>query len=263
VSTVAPTRSPRKRRTRFRFTLNGLAIQLSAFALSFTLVALLVVSGSQAAFVEESETLENYVPIGAPAPDTAGRAPGSRAPARPATSAPPVSDSAIVPESTSEPPPEPTPPALRKPAPPAEVRLTDSAAGTALFGDETLSPGTAVERCISVTYTGNVDPEPVQLYAAPTAGHLAPYLDLTIELGRAADDAAAGCAGFATSSTVYDGTLAGFAAAHSSYATGRSTWDPEDGEETRSFRFTLALRDDPAASGKSVTFGFSWRTEAS
>ena len=52
---------PRSRRAsgrrRRRFSLNGLAIQLSAFALSFTLVALLVVTGSQAAFVEENESV--------------------------------------------------------------------------------------------------------------------------------------------------------------------------------------------------------------
>ena len=48
-----------KRRKRFKFSLNGLAIQLSAFALSFTLVALLVVSGSHHAFVEENDTVNS------------------------------------------------------------------------------------------------------------------------------------------------------------------------------------------------------------
>ena len=54
----------KKKRRRRSFSLNGLAIQLSAFALSFTLVALLVVSGSQQAFVEENEAVTDYVPIG-------------------------------------------------------------------------------------------------------------------------------------------------------------------------------------------------------
>src|SRR5688572_31553802 len=76
----APTVRRAKRR-RFRFSLNGLAIQLSAFALSFTLVALLVVSGSKAAFVEESEVLADYVPIGAAATPS-GEA---RRPSRPST----------------------------------------------------------------------------------------------------------------------------------------------------------------------------------
>src|SRR5688572_30728378 len=79
-----PAARPARRRRR-RFSLNGLAIQLSAFALSFTLVALLVVSGSQAAFVEESEVLADYVPIGAAAPPSEE----GRRPARPVVPATP------------------------------------------------------------------------------------------------------------------------------------------------------------------------------
>jgi hypothetical protein len=40
-----------------------------------------------------------------------------------------------------------------------------------------------------------------------------------------------------------------------------TTWDPADGEETRTFRVGLTVRIDPAGSGKTATFGFSWRTE--
>jgi hypothetical protein len=258
---TAATRSPakKKRRRRFRFSLNGLAIQLSAFALSSTLVALLVVSGSQAAFVEPSEVLENYVPIGAPATTEGG---GSRRPAGAQPVVATVTDSpAPTPtEVTPEPEPEPEPePAL----PDAEVELSDSAAGTALFGNETLAPGVTVDRCIAVTYTGNVDVEPVQLYAAATSGDLAPYLDLTITIGDQAAGRSSSCAGFSPAGTLFSGTLADFAAAHSSYATGRTTWAPSGEHETRGFRFSLSVRDEPAASGKSATFGFSWRTEAS
>jgi hypothetical protein len=64
------------------------------------------------------------------------------------------------------------------------------------------------------------------------------------------------------SRTLFDGMLAGFAAEHSGYATGRRTWEPADEDETRSFRFRVPVQDVPAAAGKSVTFGFSWRTEA-
>ena len=89
-----PPAEPAKRRRR-RFSLNGLAIQLSAFALSFTLVALLVVSGSQAAFVEENEAVADYVPIGATAPPErtttpAGRPRPDAAAPGPAVAGPPV-----------------------------------------------------------------------------------------------------------------------------------------------------------------------------
>ncbi len=244
-------------RRRFRFSLNGLAIQLSAFALSFTLVALLVVSGSKAAFVEPSEALADYVPIGvAPteAPDRPRRSPSAPSPA-PAPEALPSSS--------------PTPDELTpdEPAPgPAgtgttEIALTDSDADTAMFGIETvLSPGVRADRCIDVTYAGSGDGIPVLLYAAGLRGDLGPYLDLTIEVGPGGRGSFGGCDGFVPASTVFTGTLADFAAAHSSYATGRTAWTPDEAEDARAFRFGLSLRNDPASSGRSVTFGFTWES---
>ncbi len=269
----APPASTKRRRRRFRFSLNGLAIQLSAFALSSTLVALLVVSGSQAAFVEQNESVAEYVPIGAPTPTDGGtRRPGGRPPAAPPAPAPEpaVSESPAAEPETPEPEtpqPETPEPEVAEPAlpdaPATEIALTDSAAGTAMFGNETLSPGATVQRCIAVTYSGNADPEPVRLFAAATSGDLAPYLDLAVHIGQAGTGASGDCAEFAPSETLFEGTLAGFAATHSSSATGRQTWLPTATEETRTFRFSLSLRDDPAGAGKSATFGFSWRTEIS
>ena len=248
----------RGKRRRFRFSLNGLAIQLSAFALSFTLVALLVVSGSKAAFVEESEVLADYVPIGAPATPTGD----GRRPSRPTVpAAPPVPevpaaepsvvlvDEPLVAEELPEP-------------PDIEVELTDSDAGTAMFRNEILLPGVASERCIQVTYDGTDDPGPVLLYAAAgTGGDLAPFLDLTVQMGSAEPGVFGGCGSFSAAESVFTGTLADFASVHASYAAGRFTWNPSATHETRSFRFRVTVQDVPAASGKSATFGFTWRTE--
>ena len=245
----------RAKRRRFRFSLNGLAIQLSAFALSFTLVALLVVSGSKAAFVEESEVLAGYVPIGAEAtPSGEGRRP-ARPAATPAAPEVPAEEPPVFPV-------EPFVDELPEPAA-TELQLTDSDAGTAMFRNETLLPGVATERCIQVTYDGTDDPGPVLMYAAPsTGGNLAPYLDLTVHMGTAPPGAFGGCGSFSSSQSVFVGTLADFASAHSDYATGRFTWNPSDIQETRSFRFTVTVQDVAAAAGKSASFGFSWRTEA-
>jgi hypothetical protein len=248
---------PRTERRRRRFSLNGLAIQLSAFALSFTLVALLVVSGSQAAFVEESEALADYVPIGAAAtPSGEGRRP-SRPPAPAAPEAPaPVPEPPVVRVD------EPIVEALPE-TPDARIELTDSDAGTAMFRNETLVPGVAVDRCIQVTYDGTNDPGPVLMYAAAgSGGDLAPYLDLTVHMGTAAAGAFGSCGSFSESESVFTGTLADFASAHSNYATGRVAWNPTDTREARSFRFTVTVQDVAAAAGKSASFGFSWRTEA-
>lgn len=198
-----------RRRRRFRFSLNALAIQLSAFALSFTLVALLVVSSSHAAFVDQSQNVLNHV------------------------------------TSTS-------------------IDLTDDDGGTAMFPDEQgLTPGTPVDRCITVTYDGNVDTKPVMLYAAATSGALAPYLQLTIEVGAATGNAFGGCTGFSAGKVLYTGTLSGFATAHAGYASALQTWDPAGAGEARTFRFELSVQDDPAASGASATFGFTWEARAS
>jgi hypothetical protein len=147
----------------------------------------------------------------------------------------------------------------------AAVDLADNDSGTAMFNNVTgLMPGTTVDRCIDVTYTGTVDPTAVLIYAsgAPT-GTLAPYLDLTVEVGVDTPAGFRDCTGFVSSSTVYTGTLSGVAAAHSGYATGVTTWDPAGSPETRTFRFRVAVQDNAAAEGLTTTFGFSWETRTS
>lgn len=147
----------------------------------------------------------------------------------------------------------------------ASVDLTDNDTGTAMFANVTgLMPGTNVDRCIDVTYTGTVDPTAVLVYidAAPT-GMLGPYLNLTIDIGADTADPFGICTGFASSATVYTGTLSGFATGHAGYATGVSTWDPVSSPETRTFRFRLSVQDDAAAEGLTSTFGFSWETRTS
>jgi hypothetical protein len=190
--------------------LNGLALQLAAVALSFILIALLVVTSSRQAFVAQNDNVSNQVTA-------------------------------------------------------AAVDLTDNDSSTAMFANVTgLMPGTNVDRCIDVTYTGSVDPTAVLLYinAAPT-GTLGPYLNLTIDIGADTADPYRTCTGFSSSSTLYTGTLADFAANRGSYATGLSTWDPVGSPETRTFRFRLSVQNDPNAEGLTATFGFSWETRTS
>ena len=249
--------APKRRRR--RFSLNGLAIQLSAFAISSTLVALLVVSGSQAAFVEENESVTNYVPLGAPAEDPPSRPRAPRTPAPGPTPAPPAAASPTAPTAEAPDPPEEAPEPAQTPAP--SVQLTDSDAGTALFTEDTvLAPGVTLDRCIEVSYDGEPDPDPVLLHAARVDGALTPYLELAVDIGPAGDDAFGACGGFLPTATVYSGTLAHFAAAHGSAAQGLPTWDPAGEAETRSFRFRVSVRDDPAAAGLTATFGFTWES---
>lgn len=196
-----------RRRGRSR---NSRVFQLSAFALTFILVALLVVTSSRAAFVAQNDNSTNQV--------------------------------------TS-----------------AAITLTDNDSSTAMFDNVTgLIPGSTYERCIDVTYTGTVDPTAVVLYATGTpSGTLAPYLDLTVQVG--ADTAAAfrDCTGFVSAGTLYTGTLANFASTRTGFANGVTTWDPIGSPETRTFRFVLSVQDNSAAAGLTTTFGFSWETRTS
>jgi hypothetical protein len=147
----------------------------------------------------------------------------------------------------------------------ASVDLTDTDSGTAMFENVTwLMPGTNVDRCIDVTYTGTVDPLTVQLYApsAPT-GSLAQYLNLTVEVGTDPSPVFRDCVGFVSSGTVYSGTVSGFATDHGSYLAGAATWDPSASPETRTFRFRISVQDTAAAEGLTSTFGFSWETRTS
>jgi len=202
-----PAGSPGRRGGR---SLNSRVIQLAVFALSFILVAGLVVTSSRAAFVAQNDNTANTVSS-------------------------------------------------------ASIDLTDNAANGAMFNTVGLMPGTSVEKCIEVTYTGNIDPLLVQLYATtPPTGSLAPYLNLTIDVADENDDAFGTCTSFGAdggSTNVYTGTLAAFTTAHPDYAGGRSTtWDPTGTGQTRSFRFTLSVQDVSAAEGKTTNFGFSWET---
>ena len=183
-------------------------MQLAAVALSFILIALLVVTSSRAAFVAQSENVTNQVTA-------------------------------------------------------AAVDLTDNDSGTAMFTSvPTMVPLTNVDRCIDVTYTGSVDPAMVMLYInAPPTGGLAPFLNLTIDIGADTNDAFRTCNTFVASANVYTGTLADFATNRTSYANGVATWDPGPGTETRTFRFRVAVQNDPLAEGLSSTFGFSWETK--
>jgi hypothetical protein len=191
--------------------LNSLAIQLSAFALTFILIALLVVTSSRAAFVAQNENTTNQVSS-------------------------------------------------------AAIALSDNDSTTAMFDNvPNMVPGQTYERCIDVTYTGTVDPTAVMLYATGTpTGTLAPYLNLTIQIG--ADTAAPfrDCTGFSSAGTLYTGgTLADFASSRTNFTNGVSTWDPTgppSSPDTRTFRFVLIVQDNTAAAAKNTTFGFSWET---
>lgn len=139
------------------------------------------------------------------------------------------------------------------------VNLTDDDQGAAMFtvgGDDLLSGGQSLTRCINVTYSGTLTADrAVRLYATAT-GALAPYLNLTVVEG--ADAAQGSCSGFTPTSTLYTGTVAGFAAMHDTFAHGASDWAITTAPETRSYQFTVTVQNTVGAMAKSGGATFTW-----
>jgi hypothetical protein len=136
------------------------------------------------------------------------------------------------------------------------VSLTNDASGSAVFTVTQIVPGSTGTACVTVTYTGNVNAA-VKLYLPSLTGSLGTYLDLVITEGTGATDAA--CTNFSSTSQLYSGTLAGFTAAHSAWASGVSAWAPAaSSNASRSYQFQWTLQDDNAAQSQTASGAFTW-----
>ncbi|GLY18710.1 hypothetical protein LWF15_25155 [Kineosporia rhizophila] len=143
------------------------------------------------------------------------------------------------------------------------VSVTDDDHGQATFStgsDGLLASGQTRSRCITVTYTGSlVSGTQVRLYAS-AGGALADQLDLTVAEGTGG--AFGDCSGFTATSTLYSGTLAAFATAAASFATGVGAWSPTATPASRSYRFTITVRSTPAAQNASASGSFTWEARS-
>jgi hypothetical protein len=162
------------------------------------------------------------------------------------------------------------------------VNLTDDDGGLAMFttgapganqvSSANMKPGATVVNCIRVTYNGNL-PSTVKIYATsvsetlPNGTGMLSYLHTKIEEGTAG---AFGCAGFATTATIWDSAthpgaasdlLSVFPATYAAgFATNQATWNNTN---FRVFRFTMTL--DAAAPDTSqaatATATFNWQAQ--
>jgi len=145
------------------------------------------------------------------------------------------------------------------------VQLADDGAGRALFTAANAKPGDGGTTCIAVTSSGTLASD-VRLYAADVSGSagLADHLLLTIEQGSGGGYGT--CNGFAAQSTVFDGRLAGFTGAHSSFATGAAAFSPTGAAaEARTYRFTWQFAGDAPNSvqGGTAATSFVWEAQNS
>jgi hypothetical protein len=148
------------------------------------------------------------------------------------------------------------------------VALSDDDTNTALFTASNLKPGATGTKCIAVTSTGSLA-STVKLYGtgAATTNALSTYVNLTITQGTGGTFGS--CTGFTplgTGSSVFSGTLAGFASSATAFASGLGTWAPTGtGSETRVFQLVYTL--DPAvpnsAQAGTAALGFTWEAQNS
>jgi predicted ribosomally synthesized peptide with SipW-like signal peptide len=136
------------------------------------------------------------------------------------------------------------------------VALSDNDSGSALYNVANGKAGTAVDTCITVTYTGNLDSD-VRLYLPDAVAPLGQYVNLTITPGTDASPSFGDCTGFvADGAALYTGTLGAFQSAHSGWANGVADYPGSatkwaQGDEV-TYRFQLTVQDDDNAQGKAT-----------
>jgi hypothetical protein len=134
------------------------------------------------------------------------------------------------------------------------VSVGDDDAGAAMFTVSGILPGDSGSKCITVTYTGNVDAD-VRLYATLSGTGLGTYIDTVIDQG--AGGSFANCASFVTDVST-SGTMATFAAARTNFATGFGTWAPTANGQTRTYRVAWAMQPDNGGISKTANLTLTW-----
>jgi hypothetical protein len=163
------------------------------------------------------------------------------------------------------------------------VRITDDDNGVALFNVGPLAQNQSGTKCIAVTYAGSLTANEVRLHvgvtetdgatpAVPANALLDSYLTITVEYDTDTDGTfAGGCGDFVSEGTVYSGTLAAMATAHSSFTNGRplgsangaSPWTPAT-NAVRVFKFTYQLDNEAPDSvqGDGAVATFTWEARS-
>jgi hypothetical protein len=151
------------------------------------------------------------------------------------------------------------------------VNISDNDGGsTAMFNAVTGGkPGTTIDRCIKVTYTGNLDADVRFYLSSGAAGNLSQYTNLTIQpvTFAGAPPAFPSCAGSTDDgSALYTGTLDDFRDNKNTYAAGVADFPGAGTKWTSSapnnevfYKFSYTIQDTNSAQGQTTgTHNFTW-----
>ena len=136
------------------------------------------------------------------------------------------------------------------------VDISDSQNGVAAFDITGLRPwDPAEQRCVTVRNTGSLPVTVLVRGANVTGTGLGSYIDIVIRRGSfSTPPGGTSCTGFASSATLYSGTLAAAVAPYGSGVPGGTI--AAGGSAV--FQIEGRLRNDAAAQGKTVTHDLVW-----
>lgn len=135
------------------------------------------------------------------------------------------------------------------------IALTDDDGDRSLFDVGDLLPGRPTTNCIRVAYDGTAF-DGVVGFRARGGGDLAPLVDITVEVGDGGDFG--DCDGFEPADTLYRGTLASLVSEHGEDGEAIPAMTIRSVHQVRTFRVTMAVRDDTAAAGRIASVEFRW-----
>lgn len=134
------------------------------------------------------------------------------------------------------------------------VALSDNDSASALYDVDAAHPGTTVDRCITVAYTGDLDAD-VKLYLPDAVGPLGDFVNVTVTAGTDPTPTFGDCSGFvaAAGPPLFAGTLSALRTAHTGWGNGLATAPEGDtewnGSDEVTYRVQLTMQDDNDAQG--------------
>jgi hypothetical protein len=138
------------------------------------------------------------------------------------------------------------------------LRLFDDDGGQSLFELGAMVPGRAEERCLIVTYDGDVLPVDLALVTSSN-GALGKFLDVSVDRGTGGSFDS--CDGFVAEELIFGGTLAAFAEATADEPLPVGVIRNQT--DAVSFKFQFQLQDNSDAMGLTSTVDFSWQVTPS
>ena len=127
------------------------------------------------------------------------------------------------------------------------VEISQHPGAVTLYNVTNQAPGNATAKCVRISYTGSLAAS-VKLYVSSGITN-GTFYNLKVERGSGMTtlDGTMSCAGFASSSTPYDGALGSFATTYAGGVDGKAAAAAWAQNDTVDYRFTITQNDDPTA----------------